>query len=265
MRGRVGRSPRKAFCYLVAPPLGLLPTDARRRLQAIENFSALGSGIQIAMQDLDIRGAGNLLGAEQSGFIADLGYEAYQKILAQAVSEIKREELDDAHAQEQKRPTQVADGSLFVDECVLDSDLPMSFSETYVPTSAERMLLYRELDSLQSDREVEAFCQRMRDRFGPIPPEGEELIRVVALRRLGCYFGAERIVLKKGRMRLYFLNDADSPFFRSRAFDQIISFATTTGHRCRLQEVEGRRSLLVSDVTTVQQAVQILTQISQCS
>lgn len=265
MRGRVGRSSRKAFCYLLAPPLGLLPTDARRRLQAIENFSALGSGIQIAMQDLDIRGAGNLLGAEQSGFIADLGYEAYQKILAQAVSEIKREELDDAHAQEQKRPTQVADGSLFVDECVLDSDLPMSFSETYVPTSAERMLLYRELDSLQSDREVEAFCQRMRDRFGPIPPEGEELIRVVALRRLGCYFGAERIVLKKGRMRLYFLNDADSPFFRGRAFDQIISFATTNVHRCRLQEVEGRRSLLVSDVTTVQQAVQILTQISQCS
>lgn len=265
MRGRVGRSSRKAFCYLLAPPLGLLPTDARRRLQAIENFSALGSGIQIAMQDLDIRGAGNLLGAEQSGFIADLGYEAYQKILAQAVSEIKREELDEAPAQEQKRPTQVADGSLFVDECVLDSDLPMSFSETYVPTSAERMLLYRELDSLQSDREVEAFCQRMRDRFGPIPPEGEELIRVVALRRLGCYFGAERIVLKKGRMRLYFLNDADSPFFRSRAFDQIISFATTNVHRCRLQEVEGRRSLLVSDVTTVQQAVQILTQISQCS
>lgn len=265
MRGRVGRSSRKAFCYLLAPPLGLLPTDARRRLQAIENFSALGSGIQIAMQDLDIRGAGNLLGAEQSGFIADLGYEAYQKILAQAVSEIKREELDEAPAQEQKRPTQVADGSLFVDECVLDSDLPMSFSETYVPTSAERMLLYRELDSLQSDREVEAFCQRMRDRFGPIPPEGEELIRVVALRRLGCYFGAERIVLKKGRMRLYFLNDADSPFFRSRAFDQIISFATTNVRRCRLQEVEGRRSLLVSDVTTVQQAVQILTQISQCS
>ena len=265
MRGRVGRSSRKAFCYLLAPPLGLLPTDARRRLQAIENFSALGSGIQIAMQDLDIRGAGNLLGAEQSGFIADLGYEAYQKILAQAVSEIKREELDEAPAQDQKRPTQVADGSLFVDECVLDSDLPMSFSETYVPTSAERMLLYRELDSLQSDREVEAFCQRMRDRFGPIPPEGEELIRVVALRRLGCYFGAERIVLKKGRMRLYFLSDADSPFFRSRAFDQIISFATTNVHRCRLQEVEGRRSLLVSDVTTVQQAVQILTQISQCS
>ncbi len=264
MRGRVGRSSRKAFCYLLAPPLGLLPTDARRRLQAIENFSALGSGIQIAMQDLDIRGAGNLLGAEQSGFIADLGYEAYQKILAQAVSEIRREELQDAPAQEHRQAAQVADGTIFVDECVLDSDLPMSFSEEYVPTSAERMLLYRELDSLQSDREVESFSQRMRDRFGPIPPEGEELIRVVALRRLGCYFGAERIVLKKGRMRLYFLSDSDSPFFASRAFDQIISFATANVHRCRLQEQEGRRSLLVADVGSVKQAVELLTQISQC-
>ena len=264
MRGRVGRSSRKAFCYLLAPPLGLLPVDARRRLQAIENFSALGCGIQIAMQDLDIRGAGNLLGAEQSGFIADLGYEAYQKILAQAVSEIKREELTEAPQEQQKAAAQLADGSIFVDECVLDSDLPMSFSEEYVPTSAERMLLYRELDSLQSDREVDDFCQRMRDRFGPIPPEGEELIRVVALRRLGCYFGAERIVLKKGRMRLYFVADDDSPFFRSHAFDQIISFATTNVHRCRLQEQEGRRSLLIADVMSVSQAVQLLTQISQC-
>ena len=264
MRGRVGRSSRKAFCYLLAPPLGLLPADARRRLQAIENFSALGSGIQIAMQDLDIRGAGNLLGAEQSGFIADLGYEAYQKILAQAVGEIKREELQGTPGLEHKPSPQVADGTLFVDECVLDSNLPMSFSEDYVPTPAERMLLYRELDSMQSDREVESFCQRMRDRFGPIPPEGEELIRVVALRRLGCYFGAERIVLKKGRMRLYFLGDSDSPFFASRAFDQIISFATANVHRCRLQEQGGRRSLLVTDVATVGQAVELLTQISQC-
>lgn len=264
MRGRVGRSSRKAFCYLLAPPLSVLPTDARRRLQAIENFSALGSGIQIAMQDLDIRGAGNLLGAEQSGFIADLGYEAYQKILSQAVSELRREELEDAPDTSRRPASQVADGSIFVDECVLDSDLPMSFSEDYVPTSAERMLLYRELDSLQSDREVEEFCKHMQDRFGPIPPEGEELIRVVALRRLGCHFGAERIVLKKGRMRLYFLSDTESPFFRSHAFDQIISFATTNVHRCRLQEQEGRRSLLISDVTSVKTAVELLTQISQC-
>ena len=140
----------------------------------------------------------------------------------------------------------------------------MSFSEEYVPTSAERMLLYRELDALQRDEEVQAFRKRMLDRFGTIPPEGEELIRVVALRRLGCYFGAERIVLKKGRMRLYFVHDADSPFFRSHAFDQIISFATTNVHRCRLQEVDGRRSLLVSEVTTVRTAVELLTHISLC-
>ena len=264
MRGRVGRSSRKAFCYLMAPPLSLLPVDARRRLQAIENFSALGSGIQIAMQDLDIRGAGNLLGSEQSGFIADLGYEAYQKILAQAVSELKKEELQDAPQESPQKASLLADGRIFVDECVLDSDLPMSFSEEYVPTSAERMLLYRELDALQTDEEVQAFRKRMLDRFGTIPPEGEELIRVVALRRLGCYFGAERIVLKKGRMRLYFVHDADSPFFRSHAFDQIISFATTNVHRCRLQEVDGRRSLLVSEVTTVRTAVELLTHISLC-
>lgn len=264
MRGRVGRSSRKAFCYLLAPPLSLLPVDARRRLQAIENFSALGSGIQIAMQDLDIRGAGNLLGSEQSGFIADLGYEAYQKILAQAVSELKKEEFQDAPDGSSRKAAQLADGRIFVDECVLDSDLPMSFSEEYVPTSAERMLLYRELDALQSDEEVQAFRKRMQDRFGTIPPEGEELIRVVALRRFGCYFGAERIVLKKGRMRMYFLSDNDSPFFRSRAFDQIISFATTNVHRCRLQEQEGRRSLLVSDVATVKTAIELLTQISLC-
>ena len=264
MRGRVGRSSRKAFCYLLAPPLGLLPTDARRRLQAIENFSALGSGIQIAMQDLDIRGAGNLLGAEQSGFIADLGYEAYQKILAEAVNEIKMEELQAPPQEGQKQATQVADGSIFVDECVLDSDLPMSFSETYVPTSAERMLLYRELDSLQSDREVQDFCQRMQDRFGPIPPEGEELIRVVALRRLGCRLGAERIVLKKGRMRMYFPSQGDSPYYQSLAFDHVISFATANVHRCRLQEQEGRRSMLIADVTSVKAAVDLLTLMDHC-
>ena len=264
MRGRVGRSSRKAFCYLLAPPMGLLPTNARRRLQAIENFSALGSGIQIAMQDLDIRGAGNLLGAEQSGFIADLGYEAYQKILAEAVSEIKREELQDVAQEGPQQPTQVSDGSIFVDECVLDSDLPMSLSETYVPTSAERMLLYRELDTLQTDREVENFRQRMLDRFGPIPPEGEELIRVVALRRLGCRLGAERIVLKKGRMRMYFPAQGDSPFYQSLAFDHIISFATANVHRCRLQEQEGRRSMLIADVTSVKTAVALLTQMAQC-
>ncbi len=261
MRGRVGRSNKKAFCYLLAPPLSALSTDSRRRLQAIENFSDLGSGIHIAMQDLDIRGAGNLLGAEQSGFIADLGYETYQKILNEAVKELRNEEFADLYA-EQQAQGEVVDGSEFVTECLLDSDIFMLFPEDYVPGSSERMLLYRELDGLETDEQIEQFRQRMIDRFGAIPPEGEELIRVVALRRLGKYFGAERIVLKQGRMRMMFVSNENSPFYQSNAFGQVIAFATTNIHRCLLEEKSGRRSLLVRDISTVEQAVAILRQMT---
>lgn len=262
MRGRVGRSNKKAFCYLLAPPLSALSNDARRRLQAIENFSDLGSGIHIAMQDLDIRGAGNLLGAEQSGFIADLGYETYQKILSQAVKELRNDEFQELYAQQMEEGEPV-DGQDFVDECQLDSDIPMLFPDSYVPGSGERMLLYRELDGLQTDEQIEQFRKRMIDRFGPIPPEGEELIRVVSLRHLGMYFGTERIVLKQGRLRLVFVQNALSPFFQSQAFGQIIAFASTNAHRCRLEEKEGRRSLLVGNVKSVEQAVALLRQMQQ--
>ena len=220
MRGRVGRSNRKAFCYLLAPPLASLQTDARRRLQALENFSDLGSGIHIAMQDLDIRGAGNLLGAEQSGFIADLGYETYQKILAEAVTELKTNEFSDMYAEDIAKGEHV-DGTQFVAECQLDSNMPMSFPDNYVPGSSERMLLYRELDGLETDDQVEQFRKRMLDRFGPIPEEGEELIRVVQLRRLGRQFGTERIVLKDGCMRLFFVGNTTSAFYDSKAFGQL--------------------------------------------
>ena len=257
MRGRVGRSNKKAFCYLMAPPLGALPQDARRRLQAIENFSDLGSGIHIAMQDLDIRGAGNLLGAEQSGFIADLGYETYQKILSEAVKELKNEEFKDLFA-EQVASGEVTSGEDFVDECQLESDMVMSFPETFVPGSTERMLLYRELDGLETDEAVEAFRKRLMDRFGPIPEEAEELIRVVRLRRLGKHFGAERVMLKNGRMRLYFLKDEDSPFFQSEAFGQCISYDTIHVADCRFDEVKGRRSMLIQGVESVKRACEIL-------
>ncbi len=261
MRGRVGRSNKKAFCYLLAPPLSALSTDSRRRLQAIENFSDLGSGIHIAMQDLDIRGAGNLLGAEQSGFIADLGYETYQKILNEAVKELKNEEFAELYAEQQAQGEQV-DGSEFVTECLLDSDIYMLFPEDYVPGSSERMLLYRELDGLETDEQIEQFRQRMIDRFGTIPPEGEELIRVVALRCLGKHFGAERIVLKQGRMRIMFVSNENSPFYQSNAFGQVIGFTTTNIHRCQLEEKNGHRSLLVRDISTVEQAVAILRQMT---
>ncbi|MCD7721613.1 MAG: transcription-repair coupling factor [Prevotellaceae bacterium] len=254
MRGRVGRSSRKAFCYLLAPPLSSLSAEARRRLEAIESFSDLGSGINVAMQDLDIRGAGNMLGAEQSGFIADLGYETYQKILAEAVDELKGEEFADLYEGRQ-------DEAEFVSECQIDSDIPMCFPSDYVPGSAERMLLYRELDAMRSEGEVEAFRQRMVDRFGPVPSEGEELMRVVALRRLGKRFGAQRIVLKEGRMRLYFVQNPRSAFFRGKAFGQLIAFATANARLCRLEERDLRRSLVIGSVPTVERAVALLSHI----
>ena len=261
MRGRVGRSNKKAFCYLLAPPLASLNQEARRRLQAIENFSDLGSGIHIAMQDLDIRGAGNLLGAEQSGFIADLGYETYQKILSEAVKELKNEEFNDVYADEIAKGNALG-GDVFVDECTLESDLPMYFPEEYVPSSSERMLLYRELDGFERDEDVEAFRQRMIDRFGPIPQEGEELIRVVALRRLGKQLGAEKIVLKAGRMVMYFISNEASAYYKSKAFGQCIAYMGMYAQSCRLRDTNGKHTMVIEEVSSVGRAVEILTLIS---
>lgn len=254
MRGRVGRGSRKAFCYLLAPPLSMLPVESRRRLQAIENFSDLGSGIHIAMQDLDIRGAGNLLGAEQSGFIADLGYETYQKILAQAVTELKNDEFADLYADELKKTGHLS-GELFVDDCTVECDLHAYFPETYVPGATERMLLYRELDSLGTEQQITDFRKRMEDRFGPLPPEGEELLRIVPLRALGRKAGAERLTLKNRRMTLYFVSNPDSAFYRSDTFGRIINFATNSYRRCKLDESAGKRRMTVNDVTSVEMAL----------
>lgn len=254
MRGRVGRGSRKAFCYLLAPPLSMLPVESRRRLQAIENFSDLGSGIHIAMQDLDIRGAGNLLGAEQSGFIADLGYETYQKILAQAVTELKNDEFADLYADELKNTGHLS-GELFVDDCTVECDLHAYFPETYVPGATERMLLYRELDSLGTEQQISDFRRRMEDRFGPLPPEGEELLRIVPLRALGRKAGAERLTLKNRRMTLYFVSNPDSAFYRSDTFGRIITYATNSYRRCKLDESAGKRRMTVGDVTSVETAL----------
>ena len=259
MRGRVGRSNKKAFCYLLAPPLSTLTQEARRRLQAIENFSDLGSGIHIAMQDLDIRGAGNMLGAEQSGFIADLGYETYQKILTEAVRELKNDEFADLLADEQR-----ADGSgqisgeQFVEECQLESDLELLLPADYVTGSSERMLLYRELDGLTLDTEVAAFRERLEDRFGPVPPETEELLRVVALRRMAARLGVEKVFLKGGRMTLIFVSNPDSPYYQSQAFGRVIAYMMQFTRRCDLREQNNRRSMVVKEVASVEQAVDVL-------
>lgn len=262
MRGRVGRSNKKAFCYLIAPPKAALTFDARRRLEALETFSDLGSGFNLAMQDLDIRGAGNLLGSEQSGFMEDLGYETYQKILSQAVTELKNEEFNDLYQEEMKEGEQLT-GDDFVDDCAVDSDLEMYFPDSYVPGSAERMLLYRELDHLDRDEEVEAFRQRMIDRFGPIPQEGEELIHVVGLRRVGKLLGCEKILLKGGAMQLQFVSNVDSPFYRSKMFSRVIAYATSHIQDCALKEKNNKRILRISHVKSVEQARSLLDIISR--
>ena len=262
MRGRVGRSNKKAFCYLLAPPLSSLTPEARRRLQAIENFSDLGSGIHIAMQDLDIRGAGNMLGAEQSGFIADLGYETYQKILAEAVTELKNDEFADLYADEIKAGDEVISGEGFVDECTVESDLELLFPNEYIPSSSERMLLYRELDKLELDKDVDDFKARLIDRFGAIPPEGEELIRIVPLRRIAKRLGIEKIFLKSGRMTLFFVSNPDSPYYQSEAFGKIIGYMSRYPRSCNLREQNGKRSMVIKDIKDVQSAVRELQEIT---
>ena len=257
MRGRVGRSNRKAFCYLLAPPKSVLSSEARRRLEALENFSELGSGFNLAMQDLDIRGAGNLLGAEQSGFMEDLGYETYQKILNQAVTELKNDEFADMYAEEMAAGNNLT-GDAFVEDCAVESDLEMYFPDTYVPGSAERMLLYRELDNIDNDDELDAYRQRLIDRFGAIPHEGEELLQVVALRRYGKSLGCEKIILKHGRMQMQFVSNPNSAYYRSATFGKALDFIAANARRCNLKEVNGKRSMVVSGVPTVGEAVKVL-------
>ena len=257
MRGRVGRGNKKAFCYLLAPPLSVLTPEARRRLQAIENFTDLGSGIHIAMQDLDIRGAGNLLGAEQSGFIADLGYETYQKILGEAVHELKTNEFADLLMGEANEEGKIS-GEGFVEECAVESDLELLFPDEYIPTSSERMLVYRELDSLEKDEEVQKFRTRLTDRFGTIPPTGEELLRVVPLRRLGKQLGIEKILLKGGQMALYFVSNLESPYYDSTAFGRVMNYTTFSPYECRFRELSGKRSLLIKGIATVKEALDVL-------
>lgn len=262
MRGRVGRSNRKAFCYLLAPPKSALTPEARRRLEALETFSDLGSGFNLAMQDLDIRGAGNLLGAEQSGFMEDLGYETYQKILNQAVTELKNDEFADIYAEEIADGRQLS-GDDFVEDCAVESDLEMYFPDTYVPGSSERMLLYRELDNITDDRELDDYRQRLIDRFGPVPHEGEELLQVVPLRRLGKRLGCEKLILKQDSMRMQFVSNTASAYYKSQAFDKVLRYIGNNPRRCNLKEISGKHIMIVSGVKTVGDAVAVLRDIDR--
>lgn len=263
LRGRVGRSNRKAFCYLLAPPLSVLPQNSHRRLEAIENYSDLGSGIHIAMQDLDIRGAGNLLGAEQSGFVADLGYETYQKILNEAVQELKVDEFADLYNESVPKngPQVQAQGDEFINETTIESDMELLLPANYIPSNSERMLLYRELDGLVLDKEVDAFATRLVDRFGPIPIESQNLLQVVPLKRIAAKIGVERLVLRNGGMSLYFISNQESAYYQSTAFGKVLKYIQSHPKEIKTSIKKKGFYVRISEMKTIDKAVACLQEI----
>lgn len=259
LRGRVGRSNRKAFCYLLVPPHIPLSPVARRRLQAIESFSDLGSGIHIAMQDLDIRGAGNLLGAEQSGFIADLGYETYQKILKEAVTELRTEEF--SGVEQADRLGDDGESTEYVADCVIESDMELLLPADYVPTESERIALYQELDGIEREMDLQAFRSRLTDRFGAIPAVTAELLRIPRLRRLARRLGIEKVALKQGKMFTYFVDESNVAYYQSEMFGKMLGYLTANPRRVQIRERNGKRSFAIAGVDTVETAVAVLQEI----
>ena len=256
LRGRVGRSNRKAFCYLLAPPLTMQTQEARRRLKAIEEFSELGSGLNIAMQDLDIRGAGNLLGAEQSGFIAQIGFETYHRILDEALLELKENEYRDLY-REDETPEGQHEEIRYITDCQIDTDLSLLFPDDYIESNAERLRLYRILDNIKSDERLIAFEKEMEDRFGPIPDASRELMNVVRLRWKAIELGFEKIILKKGRMVIHFISDPESTYFSSSVFRSVLSFVQQQGRKFRIKESMGKLSLSCDAISSVSDAIEI--------
>jgi transcription-repair coupling factor (superfamily II helicase) len=252
MRGRVGRTNKKAFCYLISPPLSHLSTDSRRRLQAIENFSDLGSGIHIAMQDLDIRGAGNILGGEQSGFIADLGYETYHRILDEAMSELKHQDFADLFAEEIAQ-----EATNYTTDCLFESDLELLMPATYVASVSERIQLYRRLDGLKTEEELQAFEHELKDRFGELPSVTQELIQVVRLRHIGMRSGIEKMTLRKGKLTAYLLSNFESTFYQSEIFNKMLMYAVENPRNTLFKEENGKRTLIIDPMPSVSQALEV--------
>ena len=256
LRGRVGRSNRKAYCYLIAPPFNMLTSDARRRLQAIETFAELGSGFNIAMQDLDIRGAGNILGAEQSGFITDLGYETYQKILNEALTELRDQEFSGLFADRKDAKDN------YVSDCFIESDMELMLPNWYVESQTERMALYRELDNIQNERALEEYKKRLTDRFGRIPDEASDLMTMVRLRWLAQRYGVERLILKRGKMHAYLVSNQKSTFYESKEFEELIQYCMSNYKRCALSEKDNKRIVQVSNINSVDDAYNIFNELS---
>lgn len=254
LRGRVGRSNKKAFCYLLAPPLAMLSDEARKRLRALEEFSDLGSGFNIAMRDLDIRGAGNLLGAEQSGFINDIGFETYHKILDEAIMELKENEFKDLFEKPEEEKK-------YVRECAIESDLEILLPNEYVDSSAERISLYNELDHIETEEGLMRFTDNLIDRFGSIPPQANDLLNTVRLRWLARDLGFEKITLKKGDMTCYFLQNQESDYFKTETFNKIIRYASEHLKRCQFKEQNGKNILVFKLVDRVKDALDLLREI----
>lgn len=266
LRGRVGRSNKKAYCYLLAPPLHSLPDDARRRLQAIEDFSGLGSGFNIAMQDLDIRGAGNLLGAEQSGFISDIGYETYQKILDEALLELKENEYRDMFSgsnEEKQKAESELENMQFVNDCHIETDLGILFPTEYIESTRERVKLYRELDNITNEESLLNFEKQLVDRFGEIPQESIDLMNIVRLRWLAIALGIEHITLKNKVMINYFIANQNSLYYQSPIFTKVLAFVQTNPKACTLKERQGKLTLSFHGVQFVSDAIQTLKQIQE--
>lgn len=261
LRGRVGRSNKKAFCYLLTPPHDSMTQEARQRLQAIENFSELGSGFNIAMQDLDIRGAGNLLGGEQSGFIADIGYETYHKILNEALLELKENEFKDVYVDEKKEDN--TNVLRFISECQIDTDLEILFPEQYIESISERVRLYRELDNIKTEEEIGKFESQLKDRFGELPEPCIELLDVVRLRWVSLDLGIEKVILKTGKLVLYFISDQQSAFYQSAQFSKVLKFLQTQPVPCKMKETKNKLSLSFEKIKNIKKASEILALINE--
>ena len=259
LRGRVGRSNQKGYCYLLSPPDELLSSDARRRLRAIEEFSDLGSGFNIAMQDLDIRGAGNLLGAEQSGFIADIGFETYQKIMNEAVAELRAEGLHVPGLSDGEQ--EVVEQMRFIDDAHIDIEVEAALPDAYVSQQAERLKLYRELDSTKDEEALQAFESRLADRFGPLPRAAKELLNVVRLRWEAIRLGMERVKVKNGLMIVHFVGEENSPFYKSEAFMTLLQRITQRPDRFVLKQHNNRLAMTVRNVKDVEDAYKTLQQL----
>ncbi|MDR2684370.1 MAG: transcription-repair coupling factor [Prevotellaceae bacterium] len=255
LRGRVGRSNRKAYCYLITPEFKSITEEARRRLQAIETFADLGSGFNIALQDLDIRGAGNMLGAEQSGFIAEMGYEIYQKILAEAVQELRNEEFFEIFAAETGFKT--AQNKTYVSDCVFETDLDLMFPDYFVSNVSERIALYRELDAMTNEQELENFKTRLADRFGKIPEQAEDLMKVLPLRWKAIQMGVERLVLKNKKMSLYLVSKPGSPYYQTEEFGLLLNYVSRYPKNCKIGESNGKRYITIEPVSSINTAINV--------